>query len=459
MYELESPAAPSGIEERPEAATGTRRILITNAMALNGGDAAILQATVAMLRQAFGANATFTVYDMRAEAAARYHDDLRFRPQLFTWIEAHAKRRLTQIAVSLGILLLAAARNTAPGRRLMAHLPDELRQTLADYAEADLVVSSGGTYLVPHYEVYSKLFDFLLARALGRRLVLFTQSLGPFPRGKRRLLLRYVLRRAHLILVRDEKSRRALDALGVPAGRVRLCADAAFALAPASLRGRHFPPPRKPWRIAISVRDWPHFRSQVATTGMERYLTAIAALTTWLVERHGAEITFVSTCQGTPEYWTDDGRTAERIIARLPADIARHLTCNRAFHKPAELVEALQRHDLVVATRLHVAILALCAGTPVLPIAYEFKTRELFGRFGLDHATLDIESISPERLIEAFENAARFWRAHATETWSKVREERRSAFDAARHVEALFANPLETLDERARDGRIRHRAR
>jgi len=434
----ETAAAPlCGSDMAANTAAKTPAILITNAMALNGGDAAILQATIAMLRETCGEKTDFTVYDMMGKAPARYYNDLRFRPQLFAQIEKLTKRRPARIALSLGVLLLAKYGHTAPGRRLIARLPPELRQSLADYANADLVVSSGGTYLVPHYEVYSKLFDFLIAQAFGRRLVLFTQSLGPFPSGKRRLLLRYVLRRAHLILVRDEKSRRQLEELGI-AENVKACADAAFALAPAALQGRDFPS-RKPWRIAISVRDWPHFRTRTAAAGMERYLTAVTALTEHLVERYAAEITFISTCQGTPEYWTDDGHTAERIVNRLPEGILRCVRCDRAFHTPAQLLAELQKHDLVVATRLHVAILSLCAGTPVLPIAYEFKTRELFERFGLDHATLDIEAVSPSRLIEAFENATAFWQGRADEAWSKVREERQSALEAARHIEALLA--------------------
>lgn len=429
----------AGTTRKAAPAARTPNILVTNAMALNGGDAAILQATLSMLRAAFGAATSVTVYDMRASAAARYYPELSFRPQLFSEIERLSKRRIVQIVASLGILTLAHLRHTSLGQKLSRRLPHNLQQSLADYAEADLIVSSGGTYLVPHYEVYSKIFDFLVALALRRPLVLFTQSLGPFQSGKRRLLLRYVFRRAHLILARDEKSLRQLQDLGIPGDRVRLCADAAFALAPAGREGRSLPASRNRWRVAISVRDWPHFRNQPSGPGMEKYLTSVASLTEYLVERYQAEITFISTCQGTPEYWTDDGQTAERVVRRLPEHIADHVKCDRAFHTPERLIDRLAQHDFVVTTRLHAGILSLCAGTPVLPIAYEFKTRELFERLGLGEATLDIEEVSPERLTEAFERAAAFWRSQAEEIWSKVAEERLSALAAVSHLAALAA--------------------
>jgi colanic acid/amylovoran biosynthesis protein len=49
---------------------------------------------------------------------------------------------------------------------------------------------------------------------------------------------------------------------------------------------------------------------------------------------------------------------------------------------------------------MHAAILALCAGTPVVPISYEFKTKELFGSLGLPELVIDIEEVTASGLIE-----------------------------------------------------------
>jgi colanic acid/amylovoran biosynthesis protein len=69
------------------------------------------------------------------------------------------------------------------------------------------------------------------------------------------------------------------------------------------------------------------------------------------------------------------------------------VTVDRAFHPPEALMERLQEFDLVVATRMHVAILALGAGVPVLPIAYEFKTQALFARLGFASLVVPIDDI------------------------------------------------------------------
>lgn len=55
--------------------------------------------------------------------------------------------------------------------------------------------------------------------------------------------------------------------------------------------------------------------------------------------------------------------------------------------------------DLVVSTRLHMAILSLSAGTPVLPIGYEHKTRAVFAQLGDEKQVLDIDTLTPEQAV------------------------------------------------------------
>jgi colanic acid/amylovoran biosynthesis protein len=45
---------------------------------------------------------------------------------------------------------------------------------------------------------------------------------------------------------------------------------------------------------------------------------------------------------------------------------------------------------------MHMMIMSLCVGTPVLPIAYEFKTKELSKRIGIADLLLDIDTITEE---------------------------------------------------------------
>lgn len=277
------------------------------------------------------------------------------------------------------------------------------RQAVDDYRDADVVVSTGGTYLVEIYKLDGRLLSFDLALAAGKPLALFTQSLGPFRDPRVRAALARIVPRAELVLLRDELSRTHLLDLGVGDANLRVVPDSVFALArPARLAPR---PPREadapPLRVAISVRKWTHFARHEKGEGMRRYVEAVRAAAVQLVEEHGASLTFLSTCQGIPEYWTDDSRAAREVVAGLPEHVRAAVTVDDRFHTPEALMDVLEGFDLVLATRMHMAIMSLSVGLPVLAVAYEFKTRELFQGLGLGRWVHDIDDVHGDVLARS----------------------------------------------------------
>jgi colanic acid/amylovoran biosynthesis protein len=115
-------------------------------------------------------------------------------------------------------------------------------------------------------------------------------------------------------------------------------------------------------------------------------------------------VTFLSTCQGVPEYWTDDSRFAAQLVAELlPGEPNIHV--DTSFRTPEQLAEALRGFDVAIATRMHFAILALAVATPVVAIAYEFKSRELLRAMGREAWAFDIEEVSSEGLLRATREA------------------------------------------------------
>jgi colanic acid/amylovoran biosynthesis protein len=383
------------------------KILITNIVTLNAGDAAILYAMVDVLGAAFGQDTEFIVYDKHGDVPSRYYPEIIFRNLLYQTRESTTANRgnalssrLDQLRFKAGLWFL---KRSIP---LLPHvfLDSIERRDLLEYKTADLIVSSGGTYLVENYSMAARIFDYQISLYLERPLVFFTQSLGPFANPENRAALRPIFDESVAILVRDEQSRHNLNELGVENKNVHVVADAAFALsdleALESAKSR-FLQPGKRLRVAISVREWKYFKTVEPAQGMNRYYEALRALSDHLVERYDAEITFLSTCQGMPEYWTDDSRVAQEIVDGLSSNTRKSVSVDSDFHSPPVLARTLKDYDLVIATRMHMAILALSVGTPVLPIAYEFKMRELFERLAQGRWVQDIEAISADALINA----------------------------------------------------------
>ncbi len=402
------------------------RVHITNCVLLNGGDAAIVEATIETLQRLLARPVEVTVFDQQPEVAARLFPQLRVLPwpwHVFCRRGGPRAWRLVRSAFAVGRASVAAF---LIGRGAGALARPLLRRSelafLTEYARADLVVSKGGTYLVERYRLAPHLFDFRLCLLLGRRLVLGPQSLGPFRRAGTRRELRRILSRA-TVFVRDERSRRHLLELGVPDAITT--ADSAFALASSerlAAAGSESVPGHP--RIAISVREWggPAERA--------RYVEAMAALTTHLVRRYDASVVFLSTCQGVPEYVTDDSAVARAVVDVLPQDVTDRVELDSRWHAPSELRDLVADFDAVVATRLHFAILALAAGVPVLPIAYEFKTDELFARLGLADHVQPIRGLDPAGLTAAFDRFAAALPSCREELFHRVAAERQQALAA-----------------------------
>jgi colanic acid/amylovoran biosynthesis protein len=431
--------------------------LIVNAVTLNGGDAAVMLAIREHVRKALGADAEITVTDQMAVPAAARYSEVEFSIPLAAAILRHPHvRYLDRLVRDLDCARWLLAARVRPRARWLSDLllrPLE-RRKLAQYADADVVISTGGTYLVEQYPLWPRLFELRACLALGTPLVLYTQSLGPFRWPANRRSMRTILTGANLVLLRDERSLEHVRELCADGGHVHVAADAAFTFAePAG----PMTPPDSPRRVAISVRHWPYF---ARTDGDARYVEALRRLTTHLVRDRQVAVTFVSTCQGILEYWTDDSAKATRLVEGLPEDVRRQVTVDEEFRKPPALIELLRTFDLVVATRMHLAILALCANVPVLAIAYEFKTRELFDRLGLGDHVRSIDDLEGDVMIDAFE---RFW--HERGSWAAtlpagVQAERRLADSAIELLEQVPTSqgPLGemSLSPTAREARRRN---
>jgi colanic acid/amylovoran biosynthesis protein len=370
-------------------------VIIENTVALNTGDAAILVAIIDIVRETFGADTRISVCDSEPQVAARLYPELSFHP-------------LVTATLSGDVHLFGRAWRT-PLRRWLAKRQraawqhasgGPARDSLALYRSADLVISTGGTYLVEHYKLRNRFDELDKDIALGKPLVLFTQSLGPFRQLDNRVRMKRIADAALLVLLRDGKSREHLREIGVTEERLEVVADSVFALAQADWLAA--PPPRdstRPLRVAVSVRRWTHFDGHDRDTGMQRYETAIAGAVSALVRERGAEVVFLSTCQGVPEYLYDDSQVADRIRDSLDADVQLAVRVDHDFHSPTALMQTLRGFDFAISTRMHMAILGLCTGLPVLPIAYEFKTTEVYRSLDQGEWVTDISAIERESFV------------------------------------------------------------
>lgn len=393
--------------------------MITTTASLNGGDAALLEAELDAIERAFpGANVV--TYDQQAAVASRYRPALGLRAGLVWPAERPPAGRVASAgvwAIHLGRVLLAAVALRGHAIRLARALAPSATafEALVRYRDADVVATNAGTMLMPHYRYGPRLVDYAVAAIVRTPVVYFTQTMGPFRPGVSSVVLSRMLRRSPLVLVRGDETVAHLRRIGVKGPRVVVAPDPVFVFAAdadlAHGRARRLPEHRP--KVGVSVRDWPYF------DGQADYEAAVVDLCTRLVRERDAEITFLSTCQGIPEYWTDDSAVARRIYGRLDGDVQERILIDDGFNDTATLRAKVRDLDLVVATRLHMAILSLVSGTPAIPLAYEAKTAEVFGRLGASAMVIGIDQVGQGRLG-----------AHVTRYWDRIDEGREALFAA-----------------------------
>lgn len=414
------------------------KVIISNTVSLNGGDAAILLSIIELFRNTFGEDTEFVIYDSQAEIATRYYPNLVFRNLLYSQvcetnqIKSLGKSLSYLIRIINLIRLYLAAWCVKYKIEIFAKIlvNSETLQDLNIYKSADIVVSTGGTYLIEKYSLIPRFFDYFITLLMQRPLVFYTQSMGPFNKSFNRKVFSKIFDQSLVILLRDELSRKYLDGLNIHGNNIHVSSDVVFSLAKESDLKQACSqtiPKGSALKIAISVRFWPHFKQYNSADGMKKYKESIALLTRHVVEEYQTEVTYISTCQGIDEYWTNDSEVAEEIVDSLSADIRKSVTVNKDFHTPKNLIAFLKSCDIVIATRMHMAILALSAGTPVLPIAYEFKTQELFRRLGLGEWVQDIEMIEPLSFKNVFDSYIKVLPEIQQEVFTKVMNERQQA--------------------------------
>lgn len=135
------------------------KITVTNTALLNAGDAAIMAGTDAILRDVFGSDITVELRDQQAEDSRTAYGDYRVEETLYGALESLSDD--TRRPGLVRLMAAAALWRTPLGNLARRLVPPRVRAVMDGYAESDLIVSAGGTYLVPHYRIRPKLLELL----------------------------------------------------------------------------------------------------------------------------------------------------------------------------------------------------------------------------------------------------------------------------------------------------------
>jgi len=369
----------------------------------NLGDAAIQDAVIQHIRKISGSAEVYGISQNPADTQKRHGipafplnrmpkvgADWESRPREF--IFGPMSRRLLQSRI--GRLI----------ERAVIRLPMEFFYLLRSFKNLlgfDLLVVSGGGQLDDYWggpwsHPYTLAKWGTIARIVGARYVFMSVGAGPIDYSLSKRFIRYALSLASYRSYRDQKSRSLIRSIGYRA-EDPVYPDLAYSLLtePAAHDRRNG------GGLVIGIGPMSYFHPQLWPESDQKiyggYIQKLAAF----VQRRLGEGCCILLFPGEVG---SDRAAMDDLQQMLEAEGVEPSRLTRPdVHTVPELMRALDRTDIVVASRFHGVLLAHVAIKPVIALSYHMKIDALMEEMGHAQYCLDIKTFEPERFEEAFQ--------------------------------------------------------
>ena len=291
---------------------------------------------------------------------------------------------------------------------------------LQKISEADFAVAvSGGDSFSDIYGLgrffYVSLPQ-LLVLALGKRLVLLPQTIGPFRTRLSRWIAAFVMRHAEVIYSRDiagARDARELLRLSGADPKVRFCYDLGFVVEP-----------RRPVRLDLGELDLKTRRERplvglnvsglLVTGGYNQrnafklivdYRTLILKLIKYLIVKKGADVLLI------PHVFGSQAESDSSAICSIYDELIEKY-CGRLFsvrnrYDQNEIKYIIGLCDFFVGSRMHSCIAALSQSIPAVAICYSKKFVGVLQSIGAEHLIADPRQLTIEEILLVVDSAFR----------------------------------------------------
>jgi polysaccharide pyruvyl transferase CsaB len=257
--------------------------------------------------------------------------------------------------------------------------------TFKQIGAADLVLAGGGDIIRDEmgWRTFSYQVEKLVAAILlGKPVYLINVGITEPVTRYGKMILRWLLPRCGLIIVRETRSLELCRELG--AGAITVLAPDIVLQLPDFFPVRYEPAPHPYVLIALHGNPNVYRQYDLSPARLELLTQALDNL----VEKYQCELHFLACQSGNGVY--DDHHLHRQIISRM-----RHHESSRLLDwtiDPQQISQHFGGSRMVIAMRLHAAILATAFQKPCLLMPYERKVEE-FGKQAAITNILDAESL------------------------------------------------------------------
>ena len=315
------------------------------------------------------------------------------------------------------LIALALFARCIPFRRMQTKVISR-NPWLKRMAEADIVASiAGGDSFSDLYGMRRLLYVSLpqvLALALGKRLVLLPQTIGPFKGTVAKAIASFILQKAGVVYSRDHAGlgeARLLIGAGYSDERVRFCYDVGFVVDPVkprsmdldgfSGRAGHDHPV-----VGLNVSGLLFMggytkRNMFGLKGDYRKL--VYDIIEHLIRHKGATVLLVPHVFGTKEDTESDAAVCEILYAELKPRYQKGLYLARGRYDQSEIKFIIGLCDLFIGSRMHACIAALSQNIPAVAIAYSRKFTGVLQTIDAEFSVADPRELENEAVLAAID--------------------------------------------------------
>ena len=279
------------------------------------------------------------------------------------------------------------------------------------FLSADLIVDISGDSISKDYgslSVALSLLPLVLSRLIGTPYFLCAQSVGPFGDSFIFNVTKAVLKDANLITTREQITFELLQQHNI-SRNVVASADLAFLLQPCTNgrleeicqlenidRSKRF----AGFSVSSLIGKFA-FRNLSGGQQYDEYISAMANLADYIIERHNLDILFIP-------HVTIPNKGDDRIASK---DVIKKMHHSERAFMPEHIYNASELKNLIslcfffIGSRMHATIGALSQAIPTITYVYNHKTLGINGKMlGLQDYLIDIREIEPNTLLSTSKN-------------------------------------------------------
>lgn len=235
----------------------------------------------------------------------------------------------------------------------------------------------------------------LIATVAKVKWIVSGVGVGPLANWAARPFGRFILQGADSVVVRDVESSDYMDGLGLSALPRSVSSDAAFLLSDEGPLWPYRPidlPPKRGKRIGIHVTTY-----SAAPVQTRQILEGVAR---WVRSLPESDIDIVVFCDA------GIGRFSTEVYVELSAMLPTFNIINRAYWGPPDTLALLKSCDVIVTTKLHVGIVSVGYGMPVLAVGPHSKIDRLYRQLDMPELRIPFNDASSHAVEERLHRVA-----------------------------------------------------